>query len=119
MDTLLAFASYTALVLLNTVDSLLTRWAIRRGYQEKNPYLKKLIEKFGLDMTLLLKTLVVPVVGAFLLWLFLVLLPSALQGLTTALASLDLTVIFSTGAIILFCVVCYDLFQLWKVRARK
>jgi maltodextrin utilization protein YvdJ len=116
MDTSLAFASYTALVLLNTVDSVLTRWAIRRGYQEKNPYLKKLIVKFGLDMTLLLKTLIVAVMGAFFLWLFLILLPFALPSVTASLASLDLTVIFSIGSTILFCVVCYDLFQLRKVR---
>src|SRR5271157_3146546 len=114
MDTSLAFASYTALVLLNTVDSMLTRIAIRKGYQEKNRRLKKLIEKFGLDITLLFKTLAIPIVGAFFLWLFLILLPFALPGLTTALASLDLTVIFSIGSTILFCVVCYDLFQLWK-----
>jgi hypothetical protein len=114
MDTSLPFASYTAMVLFNVIDSVLTRRAIRRGYQEKNPFLKALIGKFGLDIAILLKTLTIPVLGAFFLWLFLMLLPFVFPWLTIALASLELTVVFAIGAIILFCVVCYDLFQLWK-----
>jgi hypothetical protein len=49
--------SLIALELLNTVDSGMTFIALRKGYRELNPSIRRLIEKYGLNRAILLKTL--------------------------------------------------------------
>lgn len=55
-DSLLV-ASLIALVLLNAVDSAITRMAVKRGHPELNPLVRFLIEKYGLDRGMLYKAL--------------------------------------------------------------
>lgn len=57
MTDLLLVASLIALVLLNAVDSVITRMAVKRGHPELNPFVRCLIEKYGLDRGMLYKAL--------------------------------------------------------------
>jgi hypothetical protein len=107
MDNLLLLVSYAALVLFNSIDSILTRIAIKRGHQEKNPFMRNLIRKYGLDRAILIKSLAVPMTGVFIILVW-----------NIPILSLDLTIVFSILAILLFVVVCNGLFQLlraWKL----
>jgi hypothetical protein len=103
MDNLLLLISYAALVLLNSIDSILTRIAIKRGHQEKNPYMKSLMRKYGLDRAILIKSLAIPMFGILIILLW-----------NIPILRFELTIIFTIGAIFFFVVVCNGLFQLWR-----
>lgn len=68
IGNLLLFALIIASLSLNVVDALLTRIGLRSGYRERNPFMRNLIEKIGLDKAMIVKSLlVVPLLVVFVI----------------------------------------------------
>lgn len=57
-NNLMLLALFISFMLLNVIDVLLTRIALRRGHRELNSFMRRLIEKLGLDNALIVKLLV-------------------------------------------------------------
>ncbi len=57
MDNWLLVALFGVSVALNLTDSILTRFALKRGHPELNPFTRKLINELGLDRAMIVKSL--------------------------------------------------------------
>lgn len=94
MTDLLLVASLTALILLNAVDSFLTRMALRKGHPELNRFTRSLIKKLGLDRAMLFKALLpIPFASFVTIVVFILDIPGIAVAAT--IASLAGVVFFS------------------------
>jgi 4-hydroxybenzoate polyprenyltransferase len=109
MNNSLLLALFIASILLNVIDAILTRIAVRRGHRERNSFIRKLIEKLGLDKAMIVKVFsVVPLLVIFVIigW------NNPIIGLY-AIISLIIVVVFYS------CVVIQNCLQLLKSHSKK
>jgi hypothetical protein len=105
-DNSLLLALFIASMLLNVIDALLTRVALRRGYTERIPSMRKLIEKLGLDKALIVKLLVLVLIFLF----------SVIIGWYIPIIYLAAIILFIIVAVLFCCVVLYDCIMLLKAK---
>ena len=103
MSNLLLLALFIATVLINLIDSVTTRIALRKGYQERIWTTKKLIEELGLDKAMVVKSLL-PTILVILV----------IVGWDNAGGSLWASITFIMLVVFFSCVVANNCIQLSK-----
>ena len=114
MIDLLLVASLIALVLLNALDSAMTRMAVKKGHRELNPFARFLIEKHGVDRGMLYKALLGIPIASVVAIVVIIMNILGIPGIALA------ATIVSLAGVVIFCLVLlYDSIQLFQGRPRE
>jgi hypothetical protein len=101
MGNPLVLVSFLALIAANAVDATITRMALKKGYKEKSPFTRKMIDKFGLDTAMIIKSLLPMILVLFVI-----------AGWNNIIFSLWASILFIALTIFFSIVVIYDAIQL-------